>query len=264
MMRLGACVGTVTPELANLNLDWAFGVYANAMADEFKNQPFEFVPLTFENEPNVEWTKFVTWSNYGGYWLIGNEPHTAWDNNRPVADVAQVFMRQMEYIRGFDPSAKFIVTCSTQGQVPYNRHSDQNFIGGVWNTFTPKFRRWTRGFHMHIYPRWISDDDNIRWDYRYFTRYVRGLRRWMDEQQILAREIWISEFGFEREFAGDARGVNYVRDVLNSRYLGWYVDRLAFYVATERDGSGGSNGYLPLLDANGNLTDLGRVWKRTK
>lgn len=279
-MRKGIVVGSMEPLLllnngfapasVALDSDWASGVGANWDSDEMKLLPegFKFVPMTAENL-NPTWQRITTWANYEGYWQVGNEPRTDWDGNKSVAEVAPIFMNQMDLIKSFDPDAKFIVTCSTQGQTPYNRHNkDANFIGEIWNLFPPKYRNWTTGFHMHIYPRWISDDPAIRWDVRYFTRYVRGLKRWMTERGIPDKEIWITEFGFEGMFADDAAEyqhcVDYVRDVLKSDYLNRTVKRIAFYVATEREGAGGSNGYLPLLFPGGVRNALGEMWYGTK
>lgn len=267
-MKLGACVGTVTPALAQLNLQWSFGVGANSMSDEFKNQSYEFVPLTFESDPAVQalnWERFLTWENYGHYWLVGNEPCGAWDNFKPASEVAAIFVRQMDYVLGFDADAKFILTCGTQGQLPYQWHNkNAPLVGELWRNIPKRLRKKIRGFHMHIYPRWVSDDPTQRWNAKYFVRYVKGLRRWMGENGAAGREIWVSEFGFEGYFADDAneyaRCAQYVKDVLTNKFLNKNVTRLAFYVANTRTGTDGSNGYCPLLDENGALTDLGKLW----
>lgn len=271
-MKLGICVGTVSPALSKLKFEWAYGVAANALSDEFLSLPkdIEFVPLTFENEPQAFWKRFLLWEQYQHYWLIGSEPRTNWDNNKTVEQIAPIFMRQMDYIKGFDPDAKFIVTCSTQGQFPYNRHSNLNFIGDLWALFPQQYRDWTTGFHMHIYPRWISDDPNIRWSVRYLVDYIRAMRRWMNENDVSDRELWISEFGFEQEFSAEnnpkdyANCVTYLKKLLRNQRINEWVTRLAFYVGTERPNSdgGGSNYYLPLLDMDGTVNALGKVWNR--
>lgn len=263
-MRYGICAGRVIPELAHLNIDWAFGTAENSLADEFQHLPrgIEYVPLTFEQEPRAEWRRFVTWDCYNHYWLIGNEPHTDWDNQRPIADVAQVFVRQMEFIKTFDRDAKFIVTCSTQGQLPYNRHSPQNFIGDLWTHLPREIKNQVAGFHVHIYPRWISDDPAVRWNPQLFIRYLRKLRFWMDAQELLDREFWVSEFGFEGYFA-DApadyvRCMDYTRALLAHARLQEWVTRFAFYASHAMPST---NWYCGALDEKNNLTGLGAMWR---
>lgn len=271
-MKLGTCVGTVSPSLSKLKFDWAYGVAANSLSDEFLglSKNIEFVPLTFENEPQKSWERFVSWESYKHYWTIGSEPRTAWDGNKTIEQVAPIFMRQMDYIKGFDPEAKFIVTCSTQGQFPYNHHSEENFIGDLWALFPQQYRDWTTGFHMHIYPRWISDDPHIRWAVRYSVNYIRAMRRWMKENNVLDRELWISEFGFEQEFSPENSAedykhcVDYLNKLLRNQRVNEWITRFAFYVSTERPNNdgGGSNHYLPLLNTSGELSELGKVWNR--
>jgi|GEM_PF-3903094 len=270
-MRLGACIGTVTPAVAQLNLKWAFGVYANAMSAEFLNLPpsVEFVPLTFENKPNASWAKIVENPNYQSEILIGSEPCGGWDNYRDPRDVANDYVAQMRALREIDPQAKFILTAGTQGQLPYNRHNrDTPLIESLWTNIPDDLRELIPAVHCHIYPRWISDDPDERWNVQNFARYIRGLRRWLRENGLGERKIWVSEFGFEGYFADDpkeyTRCVKYTRELLAHPKIRRWCARLAFYPATERSGSGGSNGYLSLLDENGALTGLGRVWTKKK
>lgn len=264
-MRLGICVGNITTGLKQLGATWAYGVRRNSLSDDFWHLPagIEFVPLVFEDTPRDDWARFAGWTHYGGYWLIGNEPHTDWDNHRPIAEIARVFEWQMNFIRAFDPNAKFIVTTSTQGQTPYNPHSPtENFTDALWSALPALTRAKVAGFHMHIYPRWISDDPAERWDARKFVAYVRRMRRWMREQGIEHRELWVSEMGYEGFLAEQdyARCVTYLDELLRHKFLNDKLTRFAFYVATESAADGGSNGYLPLLDAAGQLTGLGATY----
>lgn len=272
-MITGACVGTVVPALTQLKLKWVYGVSANAMSDEFLALPegIEFVPLTFENLPNETWSRFLGWGSYQGYWLIGSEPHTNWDGNKSVTEIAPIFMAQMDYIKAFDPNAKFIVTCSTQGQLPYNWHyPDENFIGDLWALFPSEYRDRVTGFHMHIYPRWSSGDLVKAWQVRTTVKYLRRMRLWMQQNNVLDKELWLSEVGFEEQFGPDnsasdyARCAEYLRKLLKNKNVNAWLTRLAFYVATPRanNDGGGSNNYLPLLNEIGELTTLGNVWNK--
>ena len=264
----GVCIGDVTPALAQLGAPWCFGVGAIATNDVMCDAPAEFVPLTFESDPAVQalnWERFLTWDNYAHNWLVGNEPCGAWDNFKPASEVAAIFVRQMDYVLGFDADAKFILTCGTQGQLPHQWHNDNPpLVGELWKNLPKRLRKKISGFHMHIYPRWVSDDPAIRWDVKYFVHYIKGLQRWLVENGITRKEIWVSEFGFEGYFADNAedyaRCVQYVKDLLGNKFLQRNVARLAFYVASERTGPDGSNSYLPLLDPTGNLTALGKIW----
>lgn len=263
-MKLGICVGTVTSGLTQLNTQWAYGVGSNSLSDEFKAMPvgIEFVPLVFENEPQANWERFIYWENYAGYWLIGNEPHTDWDGNKTAAEVAPIFAEQIDAITKMDANAKCIVTVSTQGQTPYNPHfPNENFIGDCWKLFSPETRAKVAGFHMHIYPRWISDDPVERWEIKNFVAYPRRMKRWMKEQGIADRELWISEMGYEGFLIEDyAKCITYLYKLLGNRWMNANIARFAFYVGTERIGVGGSNGYLPLLNTDGQMTGLGATY----
>jgi len=266
MFISGYCAGQANNSLEKLGGKWAYGVFQNAMSDEMLLLPtgVEFVPLTFEFSPNESWSRFTKWESYKGNWLIGSEPHTDWDNYRPIPEIANIFMSQMKYIKTFDANAKFIVTCSTQGQLPYNPHSQNNFIDALWKFFPQEYKDMTTGFHCHLYPRWRSDDPKIRWSVKYLVEYVRKLRRWMTENGVGDKELWMSEFGYEGyfEYPDYGKCVRYLRRLVNNKYLSENLTRFAFYVANNRDGNGGSNGYLPLLDESGELTRLGFVYSK--
>ena len=275
-MKLGACVGTVTPELAQLNLQWAFGVGANSMSDEFKNQSYEFVPLTFEQVPQAWWSKFLLWTNFKHFWMLGNEPCTANDGNKTPAEVARLLADQMKFINdmyaanGLTVAPKFILTLGTQGQAPNNPYN--NNVPLIESLLTArstvdkliiKRNMYDNifGFHFHYYPRWRSDNDAVRWDVQEFVNHANGCRDWIETWNsgvFAGKKLWCSELGFEGYFEGDPRPAQYLTAVLPK--LNGCLDRFAFYVASGRVGPDGSNNYLPLLDAGGELTDLGNAW----
>lgn len=267
-MELGVCVGNVNKNLAVLHAKYAFGTNSISLSPSvWESLPdgMLYVPCTFEvmlSENDCK--KIVACSKYSGDWIIGSEPRTAWDNNNPADVVAKRFDYQIANIKKVDPNAKIIITCSTQGQLPNNPHSNQNFIGDLWGFLSEYSKANTDGLHCHIYPRWISDDDSIRWNVKFFNQYLRQIRAWMNQNGLSGKELWVTETGFEGFFGDDPfeyeKCVDYLGRLLDNKYTNT-LDRLFFYPANNGYGAGGTNGYLPLLDDNGLLTGLGSVFR---
>jgi len=189
-------------------------------------------------------------NNPGRYWLIGNEPTMAdQDNLQDQPELAAGTYRNiMQDIRSVDPTAKFILggfiishevhrefpysayigrnshqacpgTSPAQGCVDFNQNY-QRAGPGYWNKFYDTIKDYLislgdkfAGWHIHVYYRdWEKGAayEPIIYDPDWFIDKVNEFREWQDSK-IPGKELWITEFAILDAGVNNSDGSKAVR-----------------------------------------------------
>lgn len=198
----------------------------------------------------------------GGYWLIGNEPEGAGQDDTGLSDAAAKMYRQaVDFIKIYDPRAKFIVG----GWYSLKTNDNQNWVRTLKNKW-PIFGRGgsslcndITGFHFHGYA--FPNSTTGEYDLNYWKNLIdTGLDFLLGSEMCPGKEIWITEYGSLNGDKNDPASVRALSRAMegmtNYLELNRYVTRYAWFYAI--DGGASVENWLPgLFSAEGEIKPLG-------
>ena len=194
-MKKGVSTGTLsgvaegTDMLYRAGVSWFYD-WTTGSNDDWaisKASGIEFVPM-LRVELELHKTQILHIINargYRGYWLIGNEPN----NSRPAGDqlnfaeAAEAYGKILYYIRGFDPTAKFILPGLVESSSWWIRKLSDAWLAR-WGELPP-----VAGWSVHLYavPKSGETIGAAR------DRLLNNLKGFINDHP--GKEIWVTEFG---------------------------------------------------------------------
>lgn len=146
----------------------------------------EFVPMIRKGveEQKAQIRFIIQVRGYvGGYWLIGNEPDNGLQDNLSPVEAADVYGRALYYVRGQDPTAKFIMGGFVEPKTPWRKQFTAAWVA-QWGEEPP-----VTGWHLHMYP-WPRGGQTMG---EARDRLLNNLAGWIRDHP--GKECWVTEFG---------------------------------------------------------------------